>query len=375
MIQDKNAEIKRDPSHKSGVLTRDQIVHYSLIQDIESFSEDKNDKRLQHSSFDITLGRERLFPHKDDFPKEELGDYFVIPPFTSVIISSEETLHLPNFISGRFDLKIKWALKGLILQVGTQIEPGYDGKLFGLLHNFSNRDVNIDLLDINERRIITVEFCFTSKDTSPDKKKNDNISSLKQFLKGYGDIRKGSIRNFIESANKMRNTNELLLKNIETNYSDFTKKLVEKYEHNTEMIEEEMKILRKSKKSNDNQLSDWHTKFVHEKQKHRNLLGIIGGLFISTTFVILTWYLSTSLNKFYLDADDFPIERLKYDNEDLNQKVIDLEKVISNLESKIDTMQIKNPSIHIKNIIPKNQETKKLDNTIQIINGTIQKND
>ncbi len=84
-----------------------------------------------------------------------------------MFFSTYEKVKLPNNIAGRFDLRIQWALQGLILQVGTQIEPGYEGRLFGLLHNFSKKEICIPTTS----RILTAEFYYTSKEAEPINKK------------------------------------------------------------------------------------------------------------------------------------------------------------------------------------------------------------
>jgi hypothetical protein len=47
---------------------------------------------------------------------------------------------MPDGVYGRWGLRIRPALSGLIFQAGPQIAPGYQGRLFGLLFNLSSKD-------------------------------------------------------------------------------------------------------------------------------------------------------------------------------------------------------------------------------------------
>ena len=104
-----------------------------------------------------------------------------ILPYTSVIIGTYENVSLPDNVAGRFDLKITWALAGLIFQVGTQIEPGYDGKLFGVLHNLSNDIIEIPYRDARNT-LLTAEFHYTSLPATADKPQKDNLYKIQDFI-------------------------------------------------------------------------------------------------------------------------------------------------------------------------------------------------
>jgi len=73
-------------------------------------------------------------------------------------------------------LKIRHALRGLVLQVGTQVEPMYTGPLFGLILNLSSKDVKI----FEGEDILTVEFHTL---TSLVNCERETIDGLQQFLK------------------------------------------------------------------------------------------------------------------------------------------------------------------------------------------------
>jgi hypothetical protein len=56
-----------------------------------------------------------------------------------------ETLNLPHFIAGRFDLSIKLIYQGLLLGTGPQVDPGFQGRLSCPLHNISKSPIYIRL--------------------------------------------------------------------------------------------------------------------------------------------------------------------------------------------------------------------------------------
>lgn len=77
-------------------------------------------------SYDITEGK--------DFVLEGNSIYFV---------SLEPYLRLPDYIALRFNLKIEYVYKGLLLGTGPIVDPGYQGYLSVPLHNLTNRDYTL----------------------------------------------------------------------------------------------------------------------------------------------------------------------------------------------------------------------------------------
>jgi deoxycytidine triphosphate deaminase len=66
-----------------------------------------------------------------------------MPPFACALVSTEEIVRLPLDIAGRWGLKIRPAMSGLVFQAGPQIEPGSYTRLFGLLFNLSSEEKHI----------------------------------------------------------------------------------------------------------------------------------------------------------------------------------------------------------------------------------------
>lgn len=166
-----------------GILTRSEIERLGLIKC------DKADPQcFKPASYDLRLGEEYMLPGKAD----RVGNRghptirfctaapLVIPPFSSVLVSTYERVELPLNVVGRFNLRVRMAFKGLVVQMGTQVEPGYKGRLFAIIQNITEERVEIKYADYATRPF-TIEFQYTTSDavlTDPDRKKFDHIHEL-----------------------------------------------------------------------------------------------------------------------------------------------------------------------------------------------------
>lgn len=190
------------------------LIHHDIKRlDIIRLAKDQklNEDCYSNASYDLRLGNEYWIPsnHNDGNVFHNSGEkvpylcsdnnnVLKIPAFTSIVFSTYEKVKMPNNVAGRFDLRVKWALQGLILQVGTQIEPGYSGKLFGLLHNFSKKEILIP----TKSRLLTAEFYYTTGPALPAKVK-DCMDDLKSFINKYAII-EGSLEGFLGKIEKIR---------------------------------------------------------------------------------------------------------------------------------------------------------------------------
>lgn len=145
------------------------------------------DECLEEASYELRLGEQYFLCCQQgkkmkyqSFKKNNLIEES-IPPLGSMFIQTEEIIDLKSnthFVA-RFDLRIEYALKGLLLQVGPQVNPGYRGRLFGLLFNTSAEPVSIRYLD----NLMEIEFVSMSKSISVDSSKE--YLDLASFFKKY----------------------------------------------------------------------------------------------------------------------------------------------------------------------------------------------
>ena len=173
-----------DPFRCYGILTGEEIRALKIV-----CCEKQEDRCFKPASYDLRLGEEYMLPSPG---KSTLwGNHAVvlfcsdkdplrIPPFSSVLVSTHERVELPKNVTGRFNLRVKMAFKGLVVQMGTQVEPGYTGRLFAILQNITENAVVINHADY-ETRLFTIEFSYTSKDAvveGTDKKSYDHVRDI-----------------------------------------------------------------------------------------------------------------------------------------------------------------------------------------------------
>lgn len=126
---------------KTGVLLSDEIEFYVRQgQLIDPF----NQKNLKPAAYELTVGDEAVVGGEpchlsDCWPNNSLS----IPEFEVAVIKTAETLNLPRFLIGRWNIRTRWAYKGLVWVGGPQVDPGYVGHLFCPIYNLSNKEVTI----------------------------------------------------------------------------------------------------------------------------------------------------------------------------------------------------------------------------------------
>lgn len=130
-----------DHPEKTGVLLSDEIEFYVRQgQLIDPF----NQKNLKPAAYELTVGDEAVVGGEpchlsDCWPNNSLS----IPAFEVAVIQTAETLNLPRFLIGRWNIRVAWAYKGLVWVGGPQVDPGYVGHLFCPIYNLSNKKISI----------------------------------------------------------------------------------------------------------------------------------------------------------------------------------------------------------------------------------------
>jgi deoxycytidine triphosphate deaminase len=134
-----------DPGRK-GMLLSNQIDWFCR-NGVLIAQKDYKESNLRPASYTLTIGpqyvdsagRMRTMDHRDRF--------FYMEPNSIVYVSTAESLNLPFYIAARFNLRVKWVYKGILLGTGPQVEPGFTGKLSCPLFNFTDRAIKIKLDD------------------------------------------------------------------------------------------------------------------------------------------------------------------------------------------------------------------------------------
>jgi deoxycytidine triphosphate deaminase len=298
---------------KVGVLTRNEIISERLID--ESTYESNC---LQDASYNLRLGDEYYIPKsletgrytnvtEDDIKKcSQADDFLRIPGFSSVVFSTEEVLNLKNNVVGRFDLRPMYAMKGLVLQVGTQVEPRYHGRLFGLLLNFSCEEVIIRRKDT----LLTIEFSYLYGDVADNtQRKEYNI-----------------LFDFIKNRTPVKGTLETYLKKIKEQSDEYLIKM----KGYTDDIEDKRQVI--IGLSNDN-ANRWTKRLTNTLA----VIAILVAIFIP--FVVFYFTKAT------YDRGSFPteiIEEFRENNELLKQENNILKQNFHEMDAKIDSLVLSN---------------------------------
>jgi deoxycytidine triphosphate deaminase len=316
---------KKTNNNNGSVLTIEEIKSLSIIQFDEGQEEDS--KCYSNASYDLRLGVEYFIPyspsnycevgkvnlngncpHKknvlDDQIVNSKSDNYVIKikPFSSIVVITYEKIKLPNNVAGRFDLRIQWALQGLILQVGTQIEPGYDGRLFGLIHNFSKNEICIPS---EKSRFFTAEFYYTTKETIPIEKEGKAdvpLVNLRDFLNKFSSI-SGSLENYLHQMQSMNH--------------EFQQRIESEINKRKELLDDTLTLIQKQK----SQIDDLLTKNI-ETSRFKENMRVAGVGILITIFIALPITIAVPLfvTKYTVDKDDYPFQKV-YEMETENKKI------------------------------------------------------
>ena len=147
---------------------------------IENFDEDN----FQASSYDIRIGSQcYLFDPKKKRVKEMIRELnededIIIPPNQLCFIISKESVNMPNNLTAHISLKTDLIKRGIMIAAQPPIDPGYKGKIYGMLYNLSNQKVCL----LKKEAILTIEFIKLDLPT--------NFSVQGHHMQGFNDLTK-----------------------------------------------------------------------------------------------------------------------------------------------------------------------------------------
>jgi deoxycytidine triphosphate deaminase len=123
-----------------GTLLSDRIRLYvdavHLI-DPETFVEDE----LRPASYDLHVGSEYYVcrDNKDERVPLEPDAQLEIPANGLVYVATQERFNIPYYMVARYSLQVTQVYRGLLIENGLQIDPGYHGRIFVAVHNFTDQ--------------------------------------------------------------------------------------------------------------------------------------------------------------------------------------------------------------------------------------------
>lgn len=147
---------------------------------IEPFEDD----RLQGASYDLRVGK-RLLVSGDDREHDLLKERsMALAPGDFAVTVSHERFEIPNDIVINIGAKTYLTKKGIILQAGMQIDPGFKGHLFLGLYNSSPRKFVIEYLgDLCSIQLFKLqEDAVKSFPIDPNYEKGEFPRDMKDYL-------------------------------------------------------------------------------------------------------------------------------------------------------------------------------------------------
>jgi len=149
---------------------------------IEPFDE----KRVQPASYDLSAGDEYRFSHEKKIIK--LGKWkreIRIPPYAICYVLIKEKLNIPEDVCAEIFPRHDLVKKGLLIYPQPPIDPGYEGKLYVLIHNLTNENRTINK---DEHLVSLIFYKLTQKPTKPYDGKYQNKETLNELGLGPKDV-------------------------------------------------------------------------------------------------------------------------------------------------------------------------------------------
>lgn len=141
-----------DKPGRKGMFLSDQIRRFCGNKLL--ISEGYREENLRPAAYTLTIGPD----YRDHAGKPGVltlqSPSFEMPPNSIVFVSIAESLDLPYYVAARFNLRVDWVYKGVLLGTGPQVEPGFRGKLSCPLYNLTNQPQTIML----GKEFATIDF-------------------------------------------------------------------------------------------------------------------------------------------------------------------------------------------------------------------------
>jgi deoxycytidine triphosphate deaminase len=206
------------------ILRNDVIKHLIQTQGLIEVPEGEGipEDNIQPASYDLRLGDEYI-QNGEKKKLEERGE-ITIPPFDFVVVGTYEKVNIPSNIAARFQNRMKWAFNGINMAMGAQVDPGYKGKLYCALFNFTNETVKMKY----KEHLATIEFAETTK---PNRNTKDysgpwmNMDSIAELYR-QGIYPKSALREKLVEMEKLDDRMDKIEGRIDTFYKYFVAALM-----------------------------------------------------------------------------------------------------------------------------------------------------
>lgn len=156
------------PEIPRGILLGDHIEKY-IVKLNPPLIDPCLRENIRAASYDLRLGNE-YYQHTDDGIHFDSADFkkltddnqeLTIPAHGLVVVTTLEELHMPRYLVGRWNLRLRLVYRGILWSGAAQVDPGFSGKLSCPLFNLSSQDVTIRRGD----RMFSIDFEKTNEYT------------------------------------------------------------------------------------------------------------------------------------------------------------------------------------------------------------------
>jgi deoxycytidine triphosphate deaminase len=145
-------------------------------------AENFSDSNLRPAAYTLRIGSEFVDSRGKPGRLTEQTPSFEMEPNSIVYVSTYEKLDLPYYIAARFNLRVKWVYRGILMGTGPQVEPGYRGYLSCPLYNLTDRPVRIgykeDFATIDFERTSGFSSLATAEEFQRSVQKGDQLDSI-----------------------------------------------------------------------------------------------------------------------------------------------------------------------------------------------------
>ncbi len=142
-----------DPN-RMGVLLSDEIEYYRnrflLIDPWDP-------ECLRPAGYDLRVGSNFSIGGVNDRIKD--FESFTIQPYQVAVIETYESINMPRFLIGRWNIRVSLAYEGLLWVGGAQVNPGFRGHLCCPIYNLSDKPVTLAF----KQPIAMIDFVTTTR--------------------------------------------------------------------------------------------------------------------------------------------------------------------------------------------------------------------
>jgi deoxycytidine triphosphate deaminase len=142
-----------EPSPFGAVLLSDQI---QFLADEVGLIEPFEEKYVRPAAYDLRVGNSYYI---DDVRKDLTDESIEIPANGLVYIRTKEKFNIPYYLIARYSLRVHQVYRGLLIDNGLHIDPGYSGYIWIPVHNFTTQPRILP----QGQEFISIEFNRTTR--------------------------------------------------------------------------------------------------------------------------------------------------------------------------------------------------------------------